>query len=311
MEIISAFHSLEGETDESLRAKFRLLQQLNAAGTVPDSSLSSYDDANEILQAMSSCKSMTSFVKLHLEYAYSNKPRKLQLLKSFHNRLSVNVPAKSEDVFQELMLQTNGLKEIFSLLSSDNLGLLECAARILMEILDGDMKHRILKCVTKWGTSKFVESLFKLLGSGDDAHKFVASSTLSNSLHTFNMCKRLRNAKQFNLIIGIFSHPFCALNPGRRHSSLESAIIIFSHMMNTGVLSQFAHTLMEAGLVQQSFLLLKDGVVNGCLSERKRVVKGIANDIPLSEYWGHVVNDPMTQRDLADPMTQLGFNDPA
>ena len=28
-------------------------------------------------------------------------------------------------------------------------------------------------------------------------------------------------------------------------------------------------------------------------------------------YQGHVVNDPMTQRDIADPMTQLGFNNPA
>jgi len=283
MQMISAFESLEGETDESVRAKCRLLQQLNAAGTVPDSSLFSDDDANEIKEAMSSCKSMTSFVKLHLEYAYSNQPKKMHLLKSYHNRFSVNLSVKSEDFFQELMLQTNGLKKIFSLLSSDNLGLSECAARILKDILSGDMTRRILKCVTKWGTSKFVESLFKLLGSDGDAHKFVASVTLASSLHTFKMCKCLRNAKQFSLIIGIFSHPFCAINPGRRHSSLESAILIFSHMMNTGVLSQFAHTLMEAGLVQQSFLLLKDGVVNGCLSERKRVVKGIANDIPLSE----------------------------
>ena len=43
---------------------------------------------------------------------------------------------------------------------------------------------------------------------------------------------------------------------------------------------------------------------------------GLVLDVVLSasgDCWrkrGHVVNDPTTQRDLADPMTQLDFNDP-
>jgi hypothetical protein len=160
----------------------------------------------------------------------------------------------------EVIKNTDGLQEVFSLMQSDSLDHVECGARLFKSyrLITRHFERFLLR---SWTYEGFLSSVVRLLSSTEDMHKFVAACVLSDlSMHLdLRWWEFMCGLDVPSLLTSVLKHPFSPTAPGRHVSALEVVLSMWYGIKPAT--SVYLLPQLGAQFISASLLLLQLDVV--------------------------------------------------